>query len=102
MKVKGHFKSEAEAYQQIRWHWKKLLNAEQRKISFYNWEAEHQDKHPQIKRMVMASMKMDVPVDSFHMPICKLEECQHEAKIARMKVAMYQNLLNGYKVASDA
>ena len=101
MKVKGHFKSEAEAYQWIRWHWKKMRDFEQRKISMWQWEVEHEDKHPQAKKMVMEMIGENVPVEDFHMPIERAEPLLHKIRLSKLNVSHYQNLLNGYKVVDN-
>lgn len=99
---KTRYNSEAQAYQQIRRDWKKLRDREQHKLSRYQWEVDHRDKHPQIKRVVMEIMNIeDSKVSDFHMPVDSVERCQLKANMSALKISEYQRLLNKYKVNKD-
>ena len=100
MKCNGIYKSEAEAYQSVRKHWKTLRNHAQRRASMHQWEAEHQDKHPQIKQMVMELVAAKGSTEDFHMPIERLHIAEAAMRDAHDLVSTYQHLLNNFKVKS--
>ena len=98
MKVKGHFKSEAEAYQAMRKEWKHRRNIAQREASIHQWELEHGEVHPQVRRMVAhVSHITDV-----HMPINRPEVARAAMKECQYWVGRYQFMLNKFKVKDES
>lgn len=89
-----NFKSEAQAYQAVRKHWKYYRNEAQREASYYQWQVEHQDVHPQIKNIIASIChinpeKVRMPLDT---------RAASKMRDAQDKVGRYQELLNRFKL----
>lgn len=90
----ANYKSEAQAFQAIRKHWKHFRNEAQREASYYQWQVEHQDVHPQVKNIVAAIIHKNP--DTFHMPLDG--DSSRKMHDAQRKVGRYQELLNRFKL----
>jgi hypothetical protein len=98
MSIEKPFRSEAQAYQDIRKHWKERYNKAQRSQEYYRWEADTGEKHPQVARFVAAAMKIDCEPK---FPKLDNMELWKMVNKHRDNASKYAQLLNRYKVKRD-
>ena len=88
------YKSEAQAFQAIRRDWKRKRNEAQRAQTMYQWQIEHEEVHPYIRKFIASVMNRDWR--RVHMPLDSMAKI--EMRREQREAGKYQYLLNRYKI----